>query len=192
MEHPDTGIGVLRLTLDAHIEIEGFLGLQVGIALKPPAHLCLTDADGGAAVHLPVVPELAHARLCVARADVRLEAEMRIAADVVRHADAAGEIRTKEVAVIDTQDGEEHRVLRELPCVADKEVLLVDRTAADGEALVAIPILFEEHLPVERGRVWIVFVRALNAFFIVIADNIGSRICRTPMTRTVLIFKTRL
>ena len=111
VEHTETGIGVLRLTFDAHVEIEGFLGLQVGIALKPPAHLCLADADGGTAVHLPVVPEFAHAGFGIACADVRLEAEMRVAADIVRHADAAGEIRAEEVAVIDTQDGEEHRVL---------------------------------------------------------------------------------
>ena len=104
-------IGVLRLALDAHVEIDRFLGPQIGIAFPPPAHACNTDTDRAAAVHLPVVPQLAHARLCIARADVRLEAEMRITSDVVRHTNAAGDVRAEEVAVIDAQDGEEHCVL---------------------------------------------------------------------------------
>ena len=65
------------------------------------------------------------------------------------HADAAGDIGAEEIAVIDAQDGEEHCVLRELPCVADEEVLFVDRAASCGNALVTVPVLLKKMLPVE-------------------------------------------
>ena len=76
VEDADTRVSILRLALDAHINVEGFFGPQIRVAGPPPAHARNADADRIAAVHLPVVPEFTHARLCVARADVRLEAEM--------------------------------------------------------------------------------------------------------------------
>ena len=111
VENTDTRIGVLCLPLDTHVDVDGFLWLQIRVALPPPSHACCSDTDGGTGIHLPVVPELAHAGFCIARADVRLEAGVGAAAQVVRHANAAGDVRAEEIAVIDTQDGEEEGVL---------------------------------------------------------------------------------
>ena len=111
VENTDARIGVLCLALDTYVDVDGFLGLQIRVALPPPSHPCCSDTDGGTAIHLPVVPELAHAGFCIACADVRLEAGVGAAAQVVRQTDAAGDVRAEEVAVIDTQDGEEEGVL---------------------------------------------------------------------------------
>ena len=56
VEDADTRVGILCLPFDAHVKIDGFLGSQIRVACPPPAHACRADADGIAAVHLPVVP----------------------------------------------------------------------------------------------------------------------------------------
>ena len=92
---------------------------------------------------------------------------MRIPADVVRHADAPGEIRPEQTAPVDAQDGKEHGVLRHLPCITDEKILLIDGSAADGDALVAVPVLFHKGFPVQ---LWCVGTM-LNAVDEIVRDN---------------------
>ena len=165
VEDAETRSSILRLSFDAHVDIEGLLRLELGIAFPPPAHLRDADADGIAAVHLPVVPKLAHARLRIARADVRLEATMRIAADVVRDAEVARDIRAKETAVIEAQNRREDRVFRHLPCIADEKIVALNRTAAHRDALIAAPVFFEECFSVEFGGIRILILATLEIFF---------------------------
>ena len=189
MEYANTRIGILRLAFDAHINIEGLLGLEVGIACPPPAHLRDADADGVTAVHLPVVPKFAHARLRVARTDIRLEAAVRIACDIVRDAEVARDVCTEEAAVIKAQNRREDRILRHLPGIANKQIVALNRAATDGNALVAIPIFFEEHFPIQSRRILIILIRTIYSLFKIVADNIPPQIRCSPMTLPIFIFQ---
>ena len=128
--------GPLRLALDADVEVEGLLGLQVRVARPVPAETRTVLIDGAAAVHFPVVVELAHARLRIARTEVRLEAQVGIALDdVAREAEIRCHMCAEEAAVVETQDGRENRVIVHHPRIADHEMILVDRRLTDNDLI---------------------------------------------------------
>ena len=95
-----------------------------------------------AAVHLPVVEQLAESRLAVARADIRLEAAVR--RERMRHTEIECRVRAEAVAVVDAQDGGEDGLRRDLPAVLYIGVGLCEICLADQQLVFALL----EHLPV--------------------------------------------
>ena len=155
--------GPLRLALDADVEVEGLLGLQVRVARPVPAETRTVLIDGAAAVHFPVVVEFAHARLCIARAEVRLEAQMGIALDdVAREAEIRCHMCAEEAAVVETQDGGENRIIVHHPRIADHEMILVDCRLTDNDLIFQGVLDFAEELAVQCvicEFVWVAVIR---------------------------------
>ena len=127
--------GLLCLSFDTDVEVNGLLGLQVRIASPIPTKACTILVDGAASVHLPVVVQLAHARLGVARTDVGLEAKVGVAIDVVRNAEVCRHMRAEKAAVVETYDGREDGVVIHHPCITDGDVIFIDGCLADNDLI---------------------------------------------------------
>ena len=95
-----------------------------------------------AAVHLPVVEQLAESRLAVARADVRLEAAMRCKR--MRHTEIECRVRTEAVAVVEAKDRREDGLRRDLPAILHIGVGLCEIRLADEQLI----LTFLKGLPV--------------------------------------------
>ena len=117
---------VPALALDAEIKVHRLLGLQVRIADPVVAKTRAFVTHRSTRIHLPAVVQLAHARLRIACAEVHLEALVRLAADIVRHANIERRMCAEEIAVVNAQNRRENRVLIKLPCVLQEDVLLLD------------------------------------------------------------------
>ena len=100
-----------------------------------------------AAVHLPVVEQLAKPRLAVARADVRLEAAMR--RERMRHTKIECRVRAEAVAVVEAQDGCEDGLRRHLPAVLHIGVGLCEICFADEQLILTFLKGLPVVLPVE-------------------------------------------
>ena len=129
---------VPALSLKTNVEIHGLLRLQIGIANPVVAEACAVESHRRPRIHLPVVVELTHARLGIARAKIRLEATVRLPADVVRHADIKGRVRPEKIAVVHAQNRRENGILVDLPCILHKDMLLLDLRRADGLLILTV------------------------------------------------------
>ena len=133
---------VPALALDAEIKVDGLLGLQVRIADPVVAETRAVIIHGSACIHLPAVVQLAHARLGVACAKVHLEALIRLAADIVRHADIECRMCVEEIAVVDAQNWCKYRVFIKLPCVLQEDVVFLDFCRADRLSILSCLVFF--------------------------------------------------
>ena len=162
MEDADLPVGALVLPLECEVDVQRLLRFQVRIADPVPAEMISTRA----AVHLPVVEELAESRLAVARADVRLETA--VFRKHVCHAEVQGRVRTEAVAVVDAQDGREDGLRRHLPAVLHIGVGLCEIRLA------------EEQLVLPRGK-------ALPVVRSVECDVLVLLICRPELRQCAVV-----
>ena len=156
VEHTDLAVGMFVLSLESEIDVERFLGLQIRIADPVPAEMICARA----AVHLPVVEQLAEPRLAVARADVRLEPA--VFRKHVCHAEVKRCVRPEAVAVVDAQDGREDGLRRDLPAVLYIGVGLCEICFADQQLVFALLEHLSVIFPVECD-VFVLFVGGIRS-----------------------------
>ena len=97
-------LAVLALPLQTDVEIDGLLRLQIGIADPIVAETCTLKPHRRTRIHLPIIVQLAHTRLRITRAEIRLKATVRFAADVVRQPEVKRRVRAEKIAVVNAQD----------------------------------------------------------------------------------------
>ena len=129
---------ILALTLKPNIEVHGLLRFQIGVSDPVVAETRTLQPHRRTCVHLPVVVQLPHARLCITRAEVRLEALVRLSTNVVRHADIERRMCAEKIAVIHAQNRREDRASAHLPRILKEDMLLLDLRRADG--LLILPV----------------------------------------------------
>ena len=141
--------GVLRFPLEGQRQICGFLRPQIRVADPVPAGRMLAHCR----IHLPVVVELTHARLCIARSQIHLEAAVGIAADIVRHADARRDMAAEKTAVIEAHDGRKNGIAVILPCIQQIRMPFLDLRLADGQRVLPGVELLLVAESVDAGKV---------------------------------------
>ena len=162
---------ICALALIAKIEVEGLFGLQVRIANPVVAKARALKSHRRTCIHFPVVVKLPHARLGIARAEVRLEALVRLAADVVRHADIERRMRAKKAAMIDAQNWRKQRISIDLPCVLQKYILLLNLYTADRQSVLPRLKFLVERFSVPKRCVSISLAIIFPHIFIIVVVN---------------------
>ena len=95
VECVDSNLALSMLRLKSQIEIQRFLRPQIWIAEPVIAEFSNAEIVGHTGVHLPVVVELPHPRLCIARTNIRLEAPIGMTSDRMRHPHVKADMRAK-------------------------------------------------------------------------------------------------
>ena len=130
-EQADLAEGIAAFVFQADINIEGFLRFQIGVANPVPAQMFVA----GAAVHFPVVVELAQPGLGIAGADIGFQAAA--GRQLPGHPQIEGGLGAKQVAVIKPEDGGQDGAVTELPDILDKHMLLFQPGFADDQLIFA-------------------------------------------------------
>ena len=147
--------GVLCFPFKGQRKIYGLFRLELRVADPIPAGRVFAHRR----IHLPVVVKLAHARFRIPRPHIRLEAAVRIAADIVRHADARRDMAAEKGAVIQTDDGCKNGVFVILPCIHQVGMPFLNLRLADGQGVLTGIVFFLVSKAVDAGKVrhrWII------------------------------------
>ena len=166
---------ILALTLKPNIEVHGLLRFQIGVSDPVVAETRTLQPHRRTCVHLPVVVQLPHARLCITRADIRLEALVRLSTNVVRHADIERRMCAEKAAVIDAQNWRKQCISIDLPCVLQKHILLLDLRCANRQSVLPRLKFLIERFSVPKHRMSIHFTIIISKSLVIVVIDCQFR-----------------